>query len=270
MFQRSGKKSPNILKLVFRKLIQKRVEFISDSHAEKSKLKTRSLSQPKSVETVSLDLTGLVRKGLASPSFSRPFAPCFASLEMVRRVKVRTSTVSGYKCFREQRFRPVYVTPKELLLVAVPPVVVTVIGPVVALVGTVAITSVLLTTMKDADTPLNATFVTPLNPLPLIVTFVPTAPLVGVKLVITGFTSKFVVLVAVPPAVVTTIRPVLTTAETVAVTCVSEFTVNELAFTPPKATALVCVRLTPVIFTAVPTAPLAGLKLVICGMTRNL
>jgi hypothetical protein len=50
---------------------------------------------------------------------------------------------------------------------------------------------------------------------------------------------KLVALVAVPPGVVMTIFPVFAPAGTVAVTCVSEFTVKVVAFTPPKVTFVV-------------------------------
>lgn len=66
------------------------------------------------------------------------------------------------------------------------------------------------------------------------------------------------------------IFPVTAPVGTVAVTCMSEFEVNVVAFTPPKVTFVVCLRLTPVMVTTVPTAPLVGLKLVICVVTRNL
>ncbi len=77
------------------------------------------------------------------------------------------------------------------------------------------------------------------------------------------------VLAAVPPGVVIPIFPVFALVGTVAITCVSEFTVKLAAFTPPNVTEVVCVRLTPVMVTMVPTAPLVGLKLVICGVSRN-
>ena len=60
--------------------------------------------------------------------------------------------------------------------------------------------------------PLNRTAVAPLKFVPLIVTLVPTGPLVGVKLVIVGalaVTVKLLVLVAVPAEVVTLIGPVV-------------------------------------------------------------
>jgi hypothetical protein len=75
-------------------------------------------------------------------------------------------------------------------------------------------------------------------------------------------------LLATPPGVVIAILPATAPLGTVAVTFVSEFTMK-LAFTPPNATLVVCFRLTPVMVTKVPTDPLVGEKLVICGITRN-
>src|SRR5258706_9021694 len=58
--------------------------------------------------------------------------------------------------------------------------------------------------------------------------------------------------VAVPPGALRVTLPVTAPAPTVAVTCVSELTVNA-AFTLPMVTLLVCFRLMPVIVTCVPT-----------------
>jgi hypothetical protein len=79
------------------------------------------------------------------------------------------------------------------------------------------------------------------------------------------FTVKFVVDIAVPPGVVMEIFPVTAPVGTVAVTWVSEFTVN-VAATVPNFTALVCDRLCPVITTDVPTVPLVGLNVLIEGV----
>jgi len=76
-------------------------------------------------------------------------------------------------------------------------------------------------------------------------------------------------LVAVHPGVVMATFPVLPNP-TVAVTWVSEFAVKLYAFTPPKLTWSVWLRLTPVMFTEVPLGPLVGAKPVICGMTLNI
>jgi hypothetical protein len=80
---------------------------------------------------------------------------------------------------------------------------------------------------------------------------------------------KLVVLAAVPSGVVMLIVPVSAPVGTVAVTSVLDFTLNSVAATPPKVTAVVWLRLTPVMVTLVPTGPLAGVKLVICGVTRK-
>ena len=77
------------------------------------------------------------------------------------------------------------------------------------------------------------------------------------------------VLLAVPPFVVIVIGPVTALAGTVAVTCVSEFTLNSADATPPKVISVVCLRLTPIICTCVPTGPLVGLMRLICGCTRK-
>ena len=72
-------------------------------------------------------------------------------------------------------------------LVAVPPDVVTEILPVVALEGTVAVTCVALTAVKDvAAVPLNLTAVAPVRFVPVRVTTVPTIPELGLKDVSTG------------------------------------------------------------------------------------
>ena len=72
--------------------------------------------------------------------------------------------------------------------------------------------------MKLAAVPLNVTAVAPVKFVPLIVTLVPTGPLVGVKLAIVGAgtTVNALALVAVPPGVVTRSGPVVAPAGTVA------------------------------------------------------
>lgn len=78
------------------------------------------------------------------------------------------------------------VTVKFDVLVAVPPAVVTLMGPVVAPVGTVAVILVAELTMKVALTPLNLTEVAPVKFVPVIVTLDPTGPDVGENEVIVG------------------------------------------------------------------------------------
>ena len=86
-----------------------------------------------------------------------------------------------------------------LALVAVPTGVVTLIGPVVAPVGTVASIEVAEVTVEFALTPLKVTAVAPVKFVPLIVTLVMTGgPFVGVKLVIVGGGSTANAIVQIP------------------------------------------------------------------------
>jgi hypothetical protein len=162
------------------------------------------------------------------------------------------------------------VTVKFVELVAVPLGVVTEIGPVVAPVGTVALIRVAFCTEKVAETPLKRTAVAPVKFVPLILTEVPTGPLVGLNDVIVGapvaVTVKFVELVAVPVGVVTRIGPVVAPVGTVTVILVpAPFTVKPGAFTLLNETAVAPVKLVPLIWTEVPTGPLVGLNDVIVG-----
>src|SRR5262245_34317329 len=95
------------------------------------------------------------------------------------------------------------------VLVALPLVVLTVILPVTAPTGTVAVIFVSAFTMYVAATSPNCTDVTFLNVRPRITTLVPGGPFSGVKLVMVGATSKFVTLVPVPDGVTTRIGPVV-------------------------------------------------------------
>jgi len=157
-------------------------------------------------------------------------------------------------------------TVKLLPLLAVPPEVVTLIGPVEAPLGTVAAIEVDEFTVKLALVPLNRTAEAPVKLVPLIVTVVPTPPLVGEKLVIVGggMTVKLLALLAVPPGVVTLIGPVVAPLGTVAAIEVDEFTVK-LALVPLNRTVLAPVKFAPLMVTVVPTPPLAGEKLLIVG-----
>src|SRR2546430_14173430 len=77
-------------------------------------------------------------------------------------------------------------TVKALELVAVPPGVVTLIDPVVAFFDSYGDHRDLHSSPSRRSSDLNRTAVAPLKFVPLIVTLVPTSPLVGVKLVIVG------------------------------------------------------------------------------------
>jgi hypothetical protein len=152
------------------------------------------------------------------------------------------------------------VTVKGVELVAVPPGVVTEIRPVAAPAGTVAPILVFELTVNAAAVPANLTDVVPVKFVPLIVTSVPTGPLIGENDEIVGFavvTRNLVLLKAVPPGVVTAIRPVAAPAGTVAVILVSVSTVND-ADVPANLTAVAPVKCVPRIVTVVPTGPLVG------------
>src|SRR5205814_2529765 len=124
-------------------------------------------------------------------------------------------------------------------LLAVPPGVVTLIGPLVAPAGTVAVIAVAELTVKLALVPLNSTAEAPVKLVPLMVTLVPTGPLPGVKLEIVGglMTVKVAALLAVASGVATLIGPLETPAGTVAVIGVAELTVK-LALALLKSTAV--------------------------------
>ena len=152
-------------------------------------------------------------------------------------------------------------------LVAVPAGVTSVILPVVAPLGTTAVTLVALTNVKGAEVPLNATELTPVKFVPLIVTVVPTPPPFGLKLLIVGpepVTLKLVRLVARPEGVVSVICPVVAPFGTVAVTF-PLFTNVKLAEVPLNFTEFTPVKLVPWMVTLEPTCPLDGLKLEIVG-----
>ncbi len=123
-------------------------------------------------------------------------------------------------------------------------------------------------TMKLAAAMEKLTLLVAVKPLPVMVTTVPTGPLVGVKEVITGttVTTKLDELVAVPAGLVTWIAPDCAPVGTVAVICVLEFTVK-LAAVPAKVTAVVPVKLLPVMVTLAPTGPFVGVKEVMEGAT---
>jgi hypothetical protein len=167
---------------------------------------------------------------------------------------------------------------KFVVLVAVPAGVVTAMGPVTAVVGTVAVICVAEVTVKVvAATPPKVTDVAPVNAPPVIVTTVPTLPLVGEKLLIHGpapvETVKLVTLVAVPSVSVTAIGPVVAAAGPVAVICVSEFTVKVVAAVPLNLTADTALGASwnpvPVMMTCAPTGPHVGLKDVIVGAAAS-
>jgi hypothetical protein len=163
-------------------------------------------------------------------------------------------------------------TVKFVELVAVPEGLVTAIFPVVAPVGTVAVIVVEeLALNVVAATPLKVTDVTPVKPVPVIVTELPTAPEVGVNEVIVtqlDETVKFVELRTSAPHVVTPILPVVAPAGTNALSWVG-LTPLEVAAVPLKVTSPPAVellkRFCPKTVTAVPTGPHVGVNEEILG-----
>lgn len=143
-------------------------------------------------------------------------------------------------------------------LVAVPPGVVTAIGPVFAPVGASAVTSVADFTLNVvAFTPPNVTAVAPVRPVPVIVTSVPTGPLSGEKAVTTGVTLKVWTVVRVPLGVLTVILPVFAAEGMTAVISELETTLKVDA-TPSNFTEVVPVRFVPKMVIVDPTTPEEG------------
>jgi hypothetical protein len=152
-------------------------------------------------------------------------------------------------------------TVKVMELVPVPLGVVTLILPVTAPTGTVAVIWVAELITKLARTPPNRTAVAPVNAVPVILTAVPVRPLVGENEEIVGagtVTVKFAALVAVPPGVVTLILPVVAPDGTfVSIRVPWAFTVND-APTPLNRTVVAPPKPLPLTRTEVPTGPLFG------------
>ena len=149
---------------------------------------------------------------------------------------------------------PPVLTAKLLALVPVPAEFETLTGPVVAPVGTLARNCVSESNEKlAAGVPLNETPVMPVKLLPLMVTDVPTVPLVGVNDVMLGgrITVKFVALVPVPLELVTLMGPLVAATGTVARICVLE-SMSKVAAAPLKSTATALANSAPVIVTSVP------------------
>ena len=146
--------------------------------------------------------------------------------------------------------------------------VVTLMGPVVAPAGTVAVIWVAEFTAKPgAKVPLNRTCEAAEKPVPVMTTAAPTAPAVGAKLVMTGGapTTNGAAEVPVPVGATAVMVPVVVPAATVAVIWVAEFTAKPVAAVPLNATAAVPVKLVPVRTTTVPASPPVGVKLLMVG-----
>jgi hypothetical protein len=165
-------------------------------------------------------------------------------------------------------------TTKSAVLVTVPPPTVTLILPVVAPVGTVAVICVAESTVKlVALTLLKLTAVAPVKPVPVIFTTVPTGPKVGVKDVMVAqaaATVKSAVLVAAVPTPVSTLTfPVVALLGTIAVIWVALSARVEGATVVLKVTAPALFeasrRFVPVMVTDVPAGPHVGVNEVMVG-----
>jgi len=145
--------------------------------------------------------------------------------------------------------------------------------PVVAPAGTGTTMLVADQLVGVAAPPLNVTVLVPCvapKVVPVIVTDVPTGPLVGDSVVILGATVNVTPLLASPPTMTTTL-PVVAPAGTGTTMLVADQLVG-VAAVPLNVTVLVaCVapKVVPVIVTDVATGPLVGDSVVILGATVN-
>ena len=157
-------------------------------------------------------------------------------------------------------------TVKLAALVAVPPGAITVIGPLVALPGTVrrdlraridrerGCGAVELDRGRAGEVRAGDHDVTPTAPL-----LGENPPMVGAK-----FTVKLVVLVPVPADIVTPMRPVVAPTGTLAVIRTAELTAK-VADAPLNVTDDAPVKFAPLMMTLAPTPPFDGVKLVMRG-----
>jgi hypothetical protein len=107
-----------------------------------------------------------------------------------------------------------------------PPAVVTVNFPVFAPAGTVTLNELSDFIVNGAATLPNVTFVVCVSPVPVIMTAVPTRPLLGDMVVIVGMTLNcWLMLVKLPAGLTTVTVPVLAPTGTLAVRYVSDETV---------------------------------------------
>ncbi|BBH18908.1 hypothetical protein Back11_02530 [Paenibacillus baekrokdamisoli] len=160
----------------------------------------------------------------------------------------------------------------------VPPVVVTLTSTVPEPAGAIAVICVAESTVKDvAAVAPNVTAVAPDRFVPVNVTLVPpdVGPDVGEMLVIVGAAVNVYWSAAdvadVPPGVVTRTSTVPEPTGAVAVICVAEFTVKDVAAVAPNVTAVAPDRFVPVNVTLVPpdVGPDVGEMLVIVGAAMN-
>jgi hypothetical protein len=164
-------------------------------------------------------------------------------------------------------------TVKSLTLVTVTPLTVTEIFPEMAPTGTMVVMLVSVEEETVASVPLKLIVFSVgvvLKLVPVMVTVVPSAPLLGVKLEMVGeaTTIKLVALAIVTPLVVTDIGPVAAPEGTEVVMLVV-FEAVTVALMPLNATVGEGLKFVPVITTTAPGAPLKGLNSAIVGVGRT-
>lgn len=194
---------------------------------------------------------------MLAPSGSRSGAALRKHVGGCARRSLRAKILRG----RARHARTSYVTVKLVGLVTLPvgklalPFV-TVMGPVVAPAGTVALSCVEDTKATVvACVPLNFTTEWLLKPTPLICTTVPTGPLPGLKPVIDSVGVKLEALVPVPAGVVTEIVPVTAPFGTFAFSELVETNVTEAELSVPNLTVAFGVKSCPLIVTVLPVMP---------------
>jgi len=160
---------------------------------------------------------------------------------------------------------PAEVGVKLLLLQSVPFGVFTLIQPLSAPPGTVAVIWVSEFTVKLAGTRKKVTAVAPVKLVPVIVTVVPIVPLAGVNELMCGLMVKLAADAAEPKELVSVMGPLVAPLGTLALNCVSEMAHIVVAGVPLKLTPVVPVKFVPVRVTVQLAAPLAGEKLLIVG-----
>jgi hypothetical protein len=151
--------------------------------------------------------------------------------------------------------------------VAVPPGVVTLILPVVPS-PTTAVIVVAFTTLNDvAAVPPNETAVAPVKYVPVIVTVIPGAAVVGVKDVMVGASINVNPASDPVPSGVVTITLPEAPDPTTAVMVSAESTIYDAAAVPPKDTAEAPVKSVPVIVIVAPAIATVGVKFVTVGVS---
>jgi hypothetical protein len=157
-------------------------------------------------------------------------------------------------------------TVKEVALTAVPPGVVTLITPLSAPAGTLAVICVSVFVRMIAGTPPKEIAVAPVSAVPEIVTSPPMGPEVGRNEVTAGVgtTVKLLALEAEPPGVTILISPVVAPTGTVVV-IVDPSLLRIIAATPLNVREVAPLRFEPLTLTELPTPPESGEKLEIEG-----